>query len=270
MSQAIEPSAIERLRAIMLRLRDPERGCPWDREQTFATIAPYTIEEAYEVADAIERQDLNDLKGELGDLLFQVVFYSQLASEQKQFDFDDVAEAISDKLERRHPHVFADAIVNNTAELNVAWEDHKRQERLARNAQASILDEVPTGLPALTRSAKLGKRASSVGFDWPNIDGVFDKVFEELQELRIAVKSQKQSDIHGELGDLLFSMANLGRHLKVDLESALRTTNAKFERRFRYVESRLRERGEMPQSSSLEAMDALWNEAKEAERSSQK
>jgi nucleoside triphosphate diphosphatase len=258
--------AIERLKTIMSRLRDPEQGCPWDREQTFATIAPYTIEEAYEVADAIERKDLNDLKSELGDLLFQVVFHSQMASEQELFNLDDVATAISDKLERRHPHVFGNATIANTAELNVAWEDHKRQERLARNAKASVLDEVPTGMPALTRAAKLGKRASSVGFDWPNIDGVFDKMFEELQELKVAVTSQQQAEIHAELGDLLFSIANLGRHLKVDLESALRATNSKFERRFRYVEKGLSERGKSPQTSSLEEMDELWDEAKKTER----
>jgi tetrapyrrole methylase family protein/MazG family protein/ATP diphosphatase len=257
---------IQRLLAIMSRLRDPQKGCPWDREQTFTTIAPYTIEEAYEVADAIERNDLDDLKGELGDLLFQVVFHAQLANEQNAFRFDDVVHAISDKLERRHPHVFGDASITTTQEQNVAWEEHKRQERAARNAQASVLDEVPIGMPALTRAAKLGKRASSVGFDWPDINGVLDKIEEEVRELREAFTSQEQSEIKAELGDVLFSIANLGRHLHVDLEAALRQTNAKFERRFRYVEEQLRVRGITPQQSTLEDMDGLWAEAKLKER----
>jgi ATP diphosphatase len=256
---------IQRLLTIMSRLRDPQTGCPWDREQSFATIAPYTIEEAYEVADAIERGDLDDLKRELGDLLFQVVFHAHMAREQGRFDFDDVVNAISDKLERRHPHVFGDAQISSAHEQNAAWEEHKRKERAARNQAASVLDDVPVGLPALTRAAKLGKRASSVGFDWPDINGVFDKIEEELRELRIALKQKDQAEIHAELGDVLFSLANLGRHAKVDLETALRQTNAKFERRFRYVESRLREQNMSPQQSTLDEMDALWNEAKRAE-----
>jgi len=257
--------SIQRLLTIMSRLRDPQTGCPWDREQNFASIAPYTIEEAYEVADAIERNDLNDLKGELGDLLFQVVFHAQLAREQGAFEFDDVVNAISDKLERRHPHVFSTAQIVTAQEQNVAWEEHKRTERASRNAQASVLDEVPIGLPALTRAAKLGKRASSVGFDWPDITGVLDKIEEEVRELRAAFASQDQTEIKAELGDVLFSIANLGRHLQVDLETALRQTNAKFERRFRYVENRLREQGKTPQQSTLKEMDELWEEAKGAE-----
>jgi tetrapyrrole methylase family protein/MazG family protein/ATP diphosphatase len=257
--------AIQRLLTIMSRLRDPQTGCPWDREQSFASIAPYTIEEAYEVADAIERNDLDSLKGELGDLLFQVVFHAQLAGEQDAFEFDDVVNAISDKLERRHPHVFGDASIATAQEQNIAWEEHKRKERVSRNAQASVLDDVPIGMPALTRAAKLGKRVSAVGFDWPDMNGVFDKIEEEVRELREAVASQNPSDIQAELGDVLFSIANLGRHLHVDLETALRQTNAKFERRFRYVETQLSARGKTPQQSTLEVMDALWTEAKRTE-----
>lgn len=256
---------IERLLNIMSRLRDPKSGCPWDREQTFTTIAPYTIEEAYEVADAIERGDLNDLKGELGDLLFQVVFHARMAEEQGSFAFDDVVNAISEKLERRHPHVFGDAKIASVDQQNVAWEEHKRKERAERNAHASILDDVPVGLPSLTRAAKLGKRAANSGFDWPNIDGVLDKIEEEIGELREAIKSEPQHRSEEELGDLLFSIANLGRHLRIDLEASLRGTNAKFERRFRYVENRLRERGKTPKESTLEEMDALWDDAKAAE-----
>jgi len=289
--------SIERLLTIMNRLRDPLTGCPWDREQNFASIAPYTIEEAYEVADAIERGNLDDLKGELGDLLFQVVFHAQMAREQGAFEFDDVVNAIANKLERRHPHVFvtasdgagrrmlqatpalpasmqvgnagavfsAEAKIATALEQNVAWEEHKRKERIARNAQASVLDDVPIGLPALTRAAKLGKRASSAGFDWPDINGVVDKIEEEIQELRAALRENNQAEIQAELGDVLFSIANLGRHVKVDLETALRQTNTKFERRFRYIEMRLRERGKTPQESSLEEMDVLWEEAKAKE-----
>jgi tetrapyrrole methylase family protein/MazG family protein/ATP diphosphatase len=257
--------SIQRLLTIMARLRDPQTGCPWDREQSFASIAPYTIEEAYEVADAIERSDLDALKGELGDLLFQVVFHAQLAREQGAFEFDDIVNAISDKLERRHPHVFGDADIATAKEQNVAWEEHKRKERVAKNAQASVLDDVPIGMPALTRAAKLGKRVSAVGFDWPDLNGVFDKIEEEVRELREAFASRNQSEIKAELGDVLFSIANLGRHLQVDLETALRQTNAKFERRFRYVETQLSSRGKTPQQSTLEEMDGLWTEAKRAE-----
>ncbi|HYM36348.1 MAG TPA: nucleoside triphosphate pyrophosphohydrolase [Steroidobacteraceae bacterium] len=257
--------SIQRLLNIMSRLRDPKNGCPWDREQNFASIAPYTIEEAYEVADAIERSEFDELKHELGDLLFQVVFHAQMAREQCLFDFDSVVDAISDKLERRHPHVFADAKISSAQEQNIAWEEHKRKERVAHNTQASALDNVPVGLPALTRAAKLGKRASAVGFDWPNIDGVLDKIQEEIAELRAARKSQSQDEVRAELGDLLFSIANLGRHLRVDLETALRHANAKFERRFRYVETELHGRGKVPQQASLDEMEELWREAKTKE-----
>jgi nucleoside triphosphate diphosphatase len=257
--------SIDRLLAIMSRLRDPRSGCPWDREQSFASIAPYTIEEAYEVADAIERSDMQDLKSELGDLLFQVVFHARLARECGAFDFDDVVNAISEKLERRHPHVFGDATIATTEEQNAAWEAHKRRERAARDSNASALDDVPLGLPALTRATKLGKRASAVGFDWPGIDGVLDKIEEEIRELREALAAQSSEDVGAELGDLLFAIVNLGRHRQIDVETALRHTNSKFERRFRYVETRLRQRGKNPQQSSLEEMDELWDEAKRQE-----
>ncbi len=257
--------SMERLLKIMARLRDPKSGCPWDREQNFASIAPHTIEEAYEVADAIERGALDELKGELGDLLFQVVFHAQMAREQGSFEFDDVVNAISEKLERRHPHVFADAHIATAQEQNIAWEEHKRHERSARNAVASVLDDVPIGMPALTRATKLGKRAASVGFDWPNIDGVLEKIEEEMGELRGALQSLSKDEQQAELGDVLFSLANLGRHLHIDLETALRRTNAKFERRFRYVETQLRVQGKSPQQSTLDEMDALWTEAKRGE-----
>jgi len=256
---------MQRLLTIMSRLRDPQTGCPWDREQTFATIAPYTIEEAYEVADAIERGELRDLKSELGDLLFQVAFHAHMAGERGAFTFDDVVAAICDKLEHRHPHVFGDANVGSAQELNAAWEEHKRAERAERNAQASALDDVPVGLPALTRAAKLGKRAAAVGFDWPNVEGALAKVEEEMRELRTARQSDAPDRIREELGDLLFSIANVGRHLRVDLEAALRATNAKFERRFRFVEEQLRTQGKSPQQATLDEMDALWNEAKQRE-----
>jgi tetrapyrrole methylase family protein/MazG family protein/ATP diphosphatase len=259
--------SIQRLLTLMQRLRDPERGCPWDLEQSFETIAPYTVEEAYEVADAIERRDLDDLRDELGDLLFQVVFHSQLAREQNAFSFDDVVNAICDKMERRHPHVFGDASVANAAEQTIAWEEHKRRERNQAGAQGSVLDDVPKNLPALTRAAKLGKRAGQVGFEWPDVTGALDKIEEEVGELRSAIESgADEAATAGELGDLLFSVTNVCRHLGVNPEEALRGTNAKFARRFRYIEERLRQSGRKPEDSTLEEMDALWNEAKGEER----
>ncbi len=260
-------SQLQRLLDIMARLRDPDRGCPWDLQQTFASIAPYTIEEAYEVADAIEKQDLPALRDELGDLLFQVVFHSQLAKEQGAFGFDDVAAAISEKMERRHPHVFGGEHIEDAEAQTQAWEDHKKKERAARAPSAGVLDDVPVQLPALTRAAKLGKRASQAGFDWPEIAGVLDKIQEELDELRVEVESRAAVErVGGEIGDLLFSITNLCRHLHIDPETALRQTNAKFERRFRYVEQRLKEAGRTPQTATLEEMDALWNEAKRLEK----
>src|SRR4051812_10585000 len=231
-------AAIDRLLQIMARLRDPQRGCPWDLEQTFATIAPYTIEEAYEVADAIEREDSAALRDELGDLLFQVVFHSRMAQEQGAFVFDDVVAAICDKLERRHPHVFGSAQIDNAAAQTVAWEEQKRLEREA--AGKSILADVPLALPALTRANKLGKRAAQVGFEWPNVAGALDKLDEELGELRKELGEQAgPAEITDELGDVLFCVVNVCRYLGVDPEVALRGANSKFERRFGYVEQRL-------------------------------
>lgn len=258
-------SSIDRLLTLMSRLRNPDGGCPWDLQQNFATIAPYTIEEAYEVADAIGRKDLGDLRAELGDLLFQVVFHSQLAKEQGAFGFDDVVTAICDKMERRHPHVFGDAHIDNAAAQNVAWEEHKRRERAVTND--SVLADVPVALPALTRANKLGKRAAQVGFEWADISGAIDKVHEEIDELKAEIASGADKDAMAqEIGDLLFSLVNVCRYLQIDPENALRGTNSKFERRFRYIEQRLKEQGRSPTDASLEEMDALWEEAKAQER----
>lgn len=266
MSQESAAAAIDRLLALMARLRNRENGCPWDLEQTFATIAPYTIEEAYEVADAIERNDLHALRDELGDLLFQVVFHARMAEEQNVFAFGDVVQAICEKMERRHPHVFGEAQVTSAAEQTVAWEEHKRRERAAKQ-HASVLHDVPIGLPGLTRAVKLGKRASSVGFDWHSSAGAFDKAEEELHEIRAAVETNASTDeLADEIGDLLFGIANVCRHLKIDPEEALRRTNAKFERRFGHIEQRLAEQGRGPADSTLEEMDKLWDEAKGRER----
>src|SRR4030095_365684 len=254
-------SSITRLLDIMARLRDPQRGCPWDLEQTFRTIAPYTIEEAYEVADAIERDDLASLRGELGDLLFQVVFHAQMASERGAFAFDDVVAAICDKLERRHPHVFGDARIDSAAAQTVAWEEQKRRER--ERAGASVLDDVPLALPALTRANKLGKRAALVGFEWPDVAGALDKLDEELGELRKELSEQAgAAEITDELGDVLFCIVNVCRYLGVDTAVALRGANSKFERRFGYVEQRLREQGRSAREATLEEMDKLWDEGK--------
>jgi tetrapyrrole methylase family protein/MazG family protein/ATP diphosphatase len=261
-----------RLEEIMARLRAPEGGCPWDVEQTFATIAPYTIEEAYEVADAIERGDLADLKDELGDLLLQVVFHARMAQEQGAFDFADVAAAINDKIVRRHPHVFGEVTHKDVAEQTLAWEAIKAGERAAKRASerqaapASLLDEVPTALPALTRAVKLSKRAARVGFVWPSAVEVLAKLHEEVAELEAEVAAGDLGKAREELGDVLFVCANLARELDVDPEAALRTTNAKFVRRFRYIEAALAARGSSPEQSDLAEMDALWDAAKAAER----
>ena len=256
----------------MAQLRAPEGGCPWDVEQTFATIAPYTIEEAYEVADAIERGDLADLKDELGDLLLQVVFHARMAEEQGAFDFAGVAAAINDKMVRRHPHVFGDVIHKDVAEQTRAWEAIKAGERAAKraprgaDAPASLLDEVPTALPALTRAVKLSQRAARVGFVWPSAAEVLAKLHEEVAELEAEVAAGDLAKAREELGDVLFVCANLARELDVDPEAALRTTNAKFVRRFKYIEAELAERGSSPEASDLAEMDALWDAAKAAER----
>ncbi len=253
---------MQRLRAIMARLRDPVHGCPWDIEQTFATIAPYTIEEAYEVADAIERSDMAELQGELGDLLFQSVFHAQMAADAGLFDFDDVARAIGDKMIARHPHVFGDESNAKSADQQVSdWETVKATERAAK-AKVGVLDDVAMGLPALMRAQKLQKRAARVGFDWNDPRAVLAKIAEEAAEVVEAMDSADPDRIEDEIGDLLFVVTNLARHLDVDAESALRRTNAKFVQRFHYIEQTLAARPSGIHGSSLEEMDALWTEAK--------
>lgn len=259
---------LARLLQIMQRLRAPD-GCPWDKQQTFATIAPYTVEEAYEVADAIARHDLDDLRDELGDLLFQVVFHARLAEEQGAFDFDAVAGSIADKLIRRHPHVFAAASYADHDELHAAWEAHKAEERANKSASApaSVLDDIPLALPALSRALKIGKRVARVGFDWPDHGGALDKIEEECAELRHEVESAASAaQVTEEFGDLLFAMVNLARKLRIDPEAALQAANRKFEQRFRAVEARLAARGKRPEESDLEEMDGLWEEVKRAQR----
>jgi ATP diphosphatase len=255
-------AALARLLEIMRRLRGAD-GCPWDREQTFASIAPYTIEEAYEVAEAIARAEPRALEAELGDLLFQVVFHAQMGAERGWFDFASVANAISDKLTERHPHVFADARIDDKAALNRAWEEHKARERAAARAgaPASELADVPLALPALARAAKLGKRAGRVGFDWPDAAGVRDKIEEELRETDEVAAGDERRRAE-ELGDLLFAVANWSRHLGVDPEEALRLANQKFERRFRAMEALAAERGRKLRELDAATWDALWNEAK--------
>ena len=266
------PRTIDTLLEIMAKLRDPDGGCPWDIEQDFASIAPYTIEEAYEVADAIDQGDMDGLKSELGDLLLQVVFHAQMASEAGAFGFDDVAAAISDKMVKRHPHVFGDASVEDADAQTKAWEDQKAVERAAKaeaeGRVASVLDDVARGLPALTRAEKLQKRAARVGFDWPSPTPVVDKVKEELAEVVAEIEAGGDPDrLEDELGDLLFTCVNLARKLGADPETALRRTNAKFERRFRAIEGYAaadrREVGRM----SLDELEALWVRAKQDDRS---
>jgi tetrapyrrole methylase family protein/MazG family protein/ATP diphosphatase len=257
---------IDRLLAIMARLRDPETGCPWDQEQTFATIAPYTVEEAYEVADAIERGDLADLRDELGDLLLQVVFHARMAEEEGLFGFEDVARAINDKMIRRHPHVFGVESYGSLAEQKAGWESLKAEERGAKGRAASLLDDVPTGLPALTRAVKLSRRAARVGFVWPSVKEVLEKLDEEVEELKAEIAAGDVEKARQEMGDVLFVVANLARTLDVDPEDSLRSANAKFTRRFRYIEEKLAERGKRPEDSDLAEMDALWDEAKAREK----
>jgi nucleoside triphosphate diphosphatase len=260
-------SGIERLLQVMARLRDPDGGCPWDLEQDFASIAPYTIEEAYEVADAIERQDLDDLEGELGDLLLQVVYHAQMAKEAGRFDFEAVAARIADKMIRRHPHVFGAAGVESAAAQSLAWEDAKAAEREQKEAgDPSILADLPIGLPALTRSAKLQRRAARVGFDWPQLAPVLAKLEEELAEVKAELAAGgSQERLAGEVGDLLFAAVNLARHRGVDGESALRSANRKFERRFRAIEEALSGAGRDLEAASLDEMEALWQAAKARE-----
>lgn len=253
---------IQRLLEIMARLRDPATGCPWDRQQDFKSIAPYTVEEAYEVADAIERDDLVALREELGDLLLQVVYHARMAEEAGLFGFEEVAAGISDKLVSRHPHVFGAADIKDPAQQTRDWESRKASERAAKS-QPRVLDGIPLGLPSLTRAEKLQKRAARVGFDWPELAPVFGKIREELMELEDEVSANApHTRLQDELGDVLFAVANLARKLGVDPEQALRGTNRKFERRFHHVETRLAEKGKKPEQVSLEEMDGLWDEAK--------
>lgn len=271
MGSSTDKKSIGDLVAIMRALRDPETGCPWDQEQTFDTIAPYTIEEAYEVADAIERSDRRDLRDELGDLLLQVVYHAQMAAEEDAFDFADVVDGICAKMVRRHPHVFGDKEVRSTVELKGLWERIKQEEKAARGdgdtRSASLLDGVPTALPALTRAIKLQDKAARVGFDWPNIMPVLEKIREELAELEAEIsdgheKRQRQSE---EYGDLLFVLANLARHLRIDPEAAIRATNAKFSRRFARIEALLEASGRRPEECDPAELDRLWDQAKAEE-----
>lgn len=251
-----------RLLEIMAQLRDPDKGCPWDKEQTFKSIAPYTVEEAYEVADAIERGDLTALKEELGDLLLQVVYHARMAEEEGRFAFEDVAAVISDKLVARHPHVFGTSDIHTPEQQTHDWEARKASERASRE-QEGALDGVPAGMPALTRAEKLQKRAARVGFDWGELKPVFAKVREELTELEREIEAGRAAGrLEDELGDVLFAVANLARKLGVDAEQALRGTNRKFERRFRHMEQRLAEKGLKPEEVGLEEMDSYWDEAK--------
>ncbi len=263
---------IESLKLIMAQLRNPETGCPWDREQTFASVAPYTIEEAYEVADAITRQDLSALKEELGDLLLQVVFHSRIAEESGAFTFDDVAATVAQKMITRHPHVFGDDAPRDQERHSARWEDQKAQERLqkaqARGEASSLLDDVPLALPALMRAEKLSKRVARVGFEWDTVEAVLEKLQEELDELAEARADENPEGVAEEIGDLLYTVSNLARKLQVDPEVALRQTNAKFERRFRFIEQALQQQDRTPHEATLEEMEQLWQQAKQQERSS--
>lgn len=262
---------------LMARLRDPQHGCPWDLRQDYASIVPHTLEEAYEVADAIARRDFPQLRDELGDLLFQVVYYSQLGREDGHFDFGQVVDGITRKLVRRHPHVFPDGDLHgpldlprlDEATIKRRWEEIKAEERAEKAAapeQLSLLDDVPAALPALSRAAKLQKRAANVGFDWADATPVVAKIQEELDEVREAMANGQAAQVAEEVGDLLFVMVNLARHLQVDAEDALRQANAKFERRFRFIEEALKAQDRSPQEASLEEMDALWDAAKVEEK----
>ena len=262
---------IARLIEIMTALRTPVTGCPWDLEQNFSTIAPYTIEEAYEVADAIQRGDLQDLRDELGDLLLQVVFHARMAQEQGAFDFGGVVEAVTSKMIRRHPHVFGDACGQDTQAVNAQWERIKAEERAAKAERQppkppSALDGVPVALPALTRALKLQQKAGRVGFDWNDPRAVLAKIREEADEIEAELDRAQNEDAAAEVGDLLFAVVNLARHLEADPEAVLRATNAKFERRFTAIEAALAAQGRKPQDATLSEMDALWDQAKKAEK----
>lgn len=255
----------DRLLALMARLRDPEKGCPWDVRQTYQSLAPFTLEETYEVIDAIERGDFEDLRHELGDLLLQVVFYARIAEEEQRFDFEDVAAAISDKLVRRHPHVFGDAVFANDAERHAAWEASKaeeRQQKLSDQSFVSVLDGVTKGLPALLECEKIQDRAAHHGFDWPDVEPVFAKVEEELAEVHEAWRSGDARHIEEEIGDLLLVVVNLARHLKINPELALKASTRKFTRRFNHIERALQAQQRALSDCELAELDALWNEAK--------
>jgi ATP diphosphatase len=264
--KAMAVQAIERLKSIMAALRTPETGCPWDLQQDFKSIVQYTLEEAYEVADAVERGDMGDLRDELGDLLLQVVFHARMAEEQSAFDFDDVATAISDKMERRHPHVFGDTEAATISDVRRNWEDIKDAERAAKGApmDSSLMADVPLALPGLNRAVKLQKRAARCGFDWSEATPIFDKLAEEIGELQteMAVETPSLDRLEDELGDILFVAANLARHLNVNPEAALRRTNAKFERRFRWMENHQNESAESLSALNLDEMEMLWQQAK--------
>jgi len=254
--------AVDRLLEVMRRLRDPQGGCPWDLEQNFETIAPYTIEEAYEVAEAIEDRDWAALRDELGDLLFQVVFYAQMGREAGHFDFDAIVEGVIDKMLRRHPHVFGAARVENAEAQSRAWEAHKAAERVGEKEKSGVLDGVARTLPGLTRAAKLQARAARVGFDWPEITEVLAKIDEEVAEIKAEIDSGDNARLGAEIGDLLFATVNLARHAGTDPDAAIRATNNKFERRFRYIEKELKAKGKTPSEATLAEMDALWEDAK--------
>lgn len=262
---------IDQLLEIMAELRDPKTGCPWDKEQTFQTIAPYTIEEAYEVADAIAKGDMDALREELGDLLFQVVFYAQMASEMGAFTFAEITDVISNKMVRRHPHVFAGTTVESAEAQTAEWERQKREEREAKahavGAIPSVLDDVPAALPALARAVKLQKRAARVGFDWPDGSGVLDKLAEEVEELRVEAQAGNAEGMAEELGDVLFAWTNYARFQRIDPESALRNASAKFERRFRRIEALLKAEGRHPDDADLGELERLWRQAKSEEQS---
>jgi len=257
------PNAINALIDVMAALRHPQTGCPWDHEQTFQTIAPYTIEEAYEVQSAIAANDPAQLKDELGDLLFQVVYLARIAEEQEMFNFDDVAKSITDKMIRRHPHVFGDATARTATGQTAAWEAQKAAERAARQ-ETSILDGIATALPALARAQKLTARAARVGFDWPNPEAVLDKLAEETAELRAEFATAEPARLEDELGDMLFVLANLARKLHLNAEAALAGANAKFTRRFTYIEKTLAESGKTPTEASLDTLETIWKDAKES------
>ena len=264
---------IENLKTVMARLRHPDEGCPWDREQTFASVAPYTIEEAYEVSEAIDSKDMSLLKEELGDLLLQIVFHSRMAEESGDFNFDDVAQTISDKMIRRHPHVFGEEGKRSREFHGDEWEAQKKRERVEKaqlrgDVMLSILDGVALAIPALMRAEKLGKRAAKAGFDWTGIETVYEKINEEIRRLQSELEENEISgeSVEEELGDILLTVVSLARHLRIDPELALRRANAKFERRFRFIEKQLLKAGQSPENVSLQKLEKLWQEAKQIQK----